>query len=263
MRPSGLYFISKDRQDLDGHEQYLRDTEGCGWEDNINNVLPEFLETKFLWSVSQAAPARRLVVERDAQFDWKYGWASGGYFSDTRFLGEAGSYSQQQYYYRNCSFEGDTDLSVYGVNWNQIIQGCDGVRKSINNDNSGNTFDKGTNLKSGLGYTNWPSRGCTTVLDKTDSVREKPFMYFDKESDEYKVFVPRVRKDSTGLSYSPTDMGKGYSLSLDSFYIAKPGDTAKEINDKLGRGYNLIFQPGIYELEESLDIYYENTNLGY
>lgn len=251
--------VSKDREDLDGHEQYLRDTEGCGWEENINNVLPDFLETKFLWSVSQAAPARRLVVERPAQFDWKYGWASGGYFSDTIFQDEAGSYSQQQYYYRNCDFQGTDYTSVYGVNWNQVIQGCKGVKKDENTDNSGKTFGEGKRLKSDLGYTNWHSRGCTAVLDKSDSVREKPFMYFDKKSDQYKVFVPRVRKDSTGVSYTPTDMGKGYSLSLDSFYIAKPTDTAKQINDKLGQGYNLIFQPGIYYLEEALDIYYENT----
>ena len=252
--------ISKDRQDLDGHEQYLRDTEGSGWEENINNVLPEFLETKFLWSVSQAAPARRLVVERPAQFDWKYGWASGGYFSDTRFLDEAGSYSQQQYYYRNCEFDGtQTDLSIYGVNWNQVIQGCKGVRANVNTDNSGNTFDKGYRLESDLGYTNWPSRGCTTVIDETDSVREKPFLYFDSASDEYKVFVPKVRKKSQGLSYSATDMGNGYSLSMDKFYVCKPSDTAKQINDKLGRGYNLIFQPGIYYLDEALNIYYEDT----
>ena len=252
--------ISKDRQDLDGHEQILRDTIGSGWEENINNVLPDFLETKFLWSVSQAAPARRLVVERPAQFDWKYGWASGGYFADTIFQDEAGSYSQQQYYYRNCDFQGtQTDLSIYGVNWNQVIQGCKGVRPDVNTDNSGNTFDKGYRLQSDLGYTNWPSRGCTTVLDESDSVREKPFLYFDSKSDEYKVFVPKVRKKSQGVSYTPTDMGNGYSLSLDKFYIAKPTDTAKQINDKLGRGYNLIFQPGIYYLEEALDIYYENT----
>ena len=57
---------------------------------------------QFLWSVSQAAPARRLNIKRPTQLDWFYGYGSGGYISDSVFEGAIGSYPQQQYYLRNC-----------------------------------------------------------------------------------------------------------------------------------------------------------------
>lgn len=222
--------------------------------------LYDFLENTFVWSVSQAAPARRLVVDRNSAFDWNYGWASGGYFSDTVFNGQAGSYSQQQYYYRNCEFNGTDDMGVYGINWNQVIQGCKGVKKDVYKDNSGNLFNHGKELLSGKGYTNWQSNGCTTVIDKTDKSREKPFMYFDSAADEYKVFVPAVRKNTVGVSYTKTDMGEGKILNLDSFYIADPNtDTADTINEKLGMGYNLILKPGIFKLDKELQVCHENT----
>lgn len=82
-----------------------------------NNEDPYF---SFQWAVSQAAPARRLNVERTAVFDGWYGYASGGFVADSYFAKAAGSYAQQQYYYRNCYVAGGT----YGVNWNQVIQGC-------------------------------------------------------------------------------------------------------------------------------------------
>ena len=90
-----------------------------------NNEDPYFA---FQWAVSQAAPARRLYVERKAVFDWFYGWASGGYVADTVFKKPAGSWSQQQYYYRNNRLE----QGAYGVNWNNFVHGCEGpVKESL------------------------------------------------------------------------------------------------------------------------------------
>ena len=46
----------------------------------------------FLWSVSQAAPARRLNVERSARLNYMWdGWASGGYVADSEIKGNIGS----------------------------------------------------------------------------------------------------------------------------------------------------------------------------
>ena len=90
-----------------------------------NNEDPFF---NFQWAVSQAAPARRLYVERKSVFDWFYGWASGGYVADTVFKKPAGSWSQQQYYYRNNRLE----QGAYGVNWNNFVHGCEGpVKESL------------------------------------------------------------------------------------------------------------------------------------
>ena len=68
---------------------------------------PNYWEDSFKWAVSQAAPARRLNVERQTLLQWTWGdnaWASGGYISDTKFHDSVGSWCQQQYYYRNCEF---------------------------------------------------------------------------------------------------------------------------------------------------------------
>ena len=55
-------------------------------------------------------------------------------------------------------------------------------------------------------------------------------------------------------------MGKGKSLGLDSFYIANPDvDTADTINAALGKGYNLLLQPGIYKLDKAIEVTHENT----
>lgn len=226
---------------------------------------PNYWEDSFKWAVSQAAPARRLNVERQTLLQWTWGdnaWASGGYISDTKFHDSVGSWCQQQYYYRNCEFttKQTENGSIYGINWNQVVQGCKNVDGTTLKDNSGNYFNAGGSLLQNNGISNWATNGCTTVLDKTDATREKPFLYFDEDTDSYKVFVPAVRKDTTGVSWSENDMGKGKSLGLDSFYIANPDvDTADTINAALGKGYNLLLQPGIYKLDKAIEVTHENT----
>lgn len=244
----------------------------CNFWVNIENLTiaqtsenADYWNDSFKWAVSQAAPARRLNIERQTLLQWTWGdlaWASGGYIADTVFHDAVGSWCQQQYYYRNCEFTNKqtNEGSIYGVNWNQVVQGCKNVDGSALKDNSGYYFNEAGNLLQDNGYTNWGKNGCTTVLNKTDATREKPFLYFDPDIDSYKVFVPSVRKDTTGVSWSENSMGEGVSLSLDSFYIANPDvDTADTINAALGKGYNLLLQPGIYKLDKALEITHENT----
>lgn len=244
----------------------------CNFWVNIENMTiaqtsenADYWNDSFKWAVSQAAPARRLNIERQTLLQWTWGdkaWASGGYIADTKFHDAVGSWCQQQYYYRNCEFtqKQTSEGAIYGVNWNQLIQGCENVDGSALKDNSQNYFNASGKLLQGNGYNNWGNNGCTTVLDKTDATREKPFLYFDENKDTYNVFVPSVRKNTTGVSWSETSMGEGVSLSLDSFYIANPDvDTADSINAALGKGYNLLLQPGIYKLDKALEITHENT----
>ncbi len=244
----------------------------CNFWVNIENMTiaqtsdnADYWNDSFKWAVSQAAPARRLNIERQTLLQWTWGdkaWASGGYIADTKFHDAVGSWCQQQYYYRNCEFAQNptNEGAVYGINWNQMIQGCKNVDGSTLKDNSENYFNASGELLEKNGYNNWGHNGCTTVLDKTDETREKPFLYFDEEKDSYKVFVPSVRKDTTGVSWSENSMGEGVSLNLDSFYIADPDeDTADTLNAALGKGYNLLLQPGIYRLDKALEITHENT----
>ena len=198
--------------------------------DTDNNADPYFA---FQWGVSQAAPARRLLVERKSAFDWFHGWASGGYVADTLFRKPAGSYSQQQYYYRNNTFvEGE-----YGVNWNKVIQGCDGK----------------------TGETNWRAGKAATVLGPTPVVREKPFLFL--EGERFKVFVGALRRNSTGPSWSPGRMGEGKVLDLaETFYVARPATaTAQKLNAALDAGKHVLFTPGIYRVDEPIRVTRPNT----
>lgn len=220
----------------------------CNFWMNVENfeIVPETVYGsndvwfQFLWSVSQAAPARRLQVDRSAMLDWYYGWASGGYIADSVFRGDVGSYSQQQYYIRNCKLSNNW----YGVNWNLVSQGVEGI-------SANNTY----NLESNLGLTNWKSGKCATLLAKTDTIKEKPFLYFDQAEKEYKVFVPALSYNSSGISWSENDMGKGESLDISKFYIARADrDNAKTINSELEKGKNIILSPGIYYAEEPIKV---------
>ncbi|MDD7794454.1 fibronectin type III domain-containing protein [Clostridium sp. 'White wine YQ'] len=191
-------------------------------------------DDKMPWAVSQAAPLRRMNVERTTQFDWNYGWASGGFVADSAFSKNVGSYTQQQWYSRNSDLTG----GWYGVNWNGVFQGDTNAPKSNWDKNPGNPY---------------------TTIDKTPIVREKPFLYLGDDG-EYKVFVPDLKKDSSGISWSKDNMGSGQSLDISKFYIAKEGvDTAETLNAALDSGKNLFFTPGIYELTEPLHVKNANT----
>ena len=204
----------------------------------------------FQWAVSQAAPARRLDVKRSIRLNYMWdGWASGGYVADSVIHGDAGSWSQQQYYLRNDEIKGD----LYGINWNLVTQGCTGM----NGTNWNNTVSKFPmyQLESGLGKTNWKSGGKYTILNSTDALREKPFLYFDEDVNEYKVFAPSMRKNSKGTSWSTNNMGEGKTFDIDKFYIARADrDNAASINAALKAGKNIILSPGIYYAEEPINI---------
>ena len=218
--------------------------------DTDNNQDPYF---NFQWAVSQAAPARRLHVARKSVFDWFYGWASGGYVADTVFEKQAGSYSQQQYFYRNNSF----GSGIYGINWNQVVVGCDG-------DIASNSKDGGKQLSSceptsakGVS-SNWRAGGCTSIVDVTPVVREKPFLFAD--GDAFKVFVPAIRRNEKGVSWGAGKanggMGEGKVLDLArDFYVAKEKkDDAKSINAALASGKNVLFTPGVYHVSEPIEV---------
>ena len=80
---------------------------------------------------------------------------------------------------------------------------------------------------------------------------ESPFLYLD--GDEYKVFVPKAKTNSSGVDWS-TDAASGDALSIADFYIAKTGDTAAQINAALAAGKNLLVTPGVYALSEAITV---------
>ena len=200
---------------------------------------------QFLWAVSQAAPARRLNVLRPSMLDWYYGWASGGFISDSYFDGAIGSTTQQQYYIRNCKL----NKNFYGVTYNLVAQGVEGI-----------SADKTYNLDSKLGTTNWRSGKPTTILNNTDVIREKPFLYFDEDDQEYKVFAPALKKHTSGLTWTNDYMGDGTSININEFHVARADkDNASTINAALSQGKHILLTPGIYYAEEPIKVENPNT----
>jgi hypothetical protein len=171
------------------------------------------------WAVSQAAPLRRVHVRGSLQLD-DGGWASGGFLADSRIDDTVASGTQQQWLSRSSAWGQWT-----GQNWNMVFVGVDGAP-------SGNA---------------WPDPPYTTV-DRVPVVREKPFLLEDG------VFVPALRENSHGTSWSDGPAA-GTTIPLRDFHIARAElDTAASLNAALADGKHLLFTPGIYHLDDTLEV---------
>ncbi|GGS58803.1 MULTISPECIES: discoidin domain-containing protein [Streptomyces] len=180
------------------------------------------------WAVSQAAPFRRMHVKGGLNLAPDgYGWASGGYIADSKIDGTVGPYSQQQWYTRDSSVGGWTNAV-----WNMTFSGVQGAPAA-----------------------SYPTPPYTT-LDTTPISREKPFLYLD--GNDYKVFVPAKRVNARGVSWDGGTQ-TGESIPLDRFYVVKQGATAATINAALAQGLNLLFTPGVYHIDRTIDVNRANT----
>lgn len=189
------------------------------------------------WAASQAAPLRRLNVNGKLHFDDIGKSASGGFLADTYTSGQAGSWSQQQYFIRNSELTG----GWYDGVWNMVFVGTENAP---------------------VESVDWASKTYQsyTTIDETPLIREKPFLYLDETDGNYKVFVPALRENSVGVSWSEDDPGAGKSISIDDFYVAKADvDTADTINAALAQGKHLLLTPGIYEVDKPIKVTNENT----
>ncbi|KUH40191.1 MULTISPECIES: discoidin domain-containing protein [Streptomyces] len=180
------------------------------------------------WAVSQAASFRRMHVKGGLNLaPAGYGWASGGYIADTKVDGQIGNYSQQQWYTRDSAIGGWSN-SV----WNQVFSGVEGAPA-----------------------TSFPEPRYTT-LATTPISREKPFLHLD--GGEYKVFAPAKRTDARGTSWA-NGAPQGESIPLSRFYVVKPGATAATMNAALEQGLHLLFTPGVYHVDRTVNVNRANT----
>ena len=184
------------------------------------------------WAVSQAAPVRRVQVNGFATLmDYCTGpsYASGGFIADSTFSGSTiVNGSQQQWLVRNSQLDGWTN----GV-WNQVFSGVVGAPAQC-----------------------FPSQsscgGPYTTLATSPVTRESPYLYMDSNGN-YNVFVPAVQNNSVGTTWAG-GATPGSSIPIGKFYIATPADTAATMNKALGSGRNLILTPGVYNLDQSIQV---------
>ena len=185
------------------------------------------------WAVSQAVSLRRVHVTGGTLSLMDYctagpQFASGGFIADSQAATVING-SQQQWLTRNSAVGTWTN----GV-WNQVFSGVVGAPDDA-------TF---------------PDPPYTTVA-KTPVSREKPYLYVDGTG-KYFVRVPATGKDTSGTSWS-SGLTAGRSVPLSDFHIARPGDSAKAIDNALARGRNLLFPPGVYNIDRTLDVKRPNT----
>ena len=179
------------------------------------------------WAVAQAGPFRRMDVRGNLQL-WDGGYSSGGFIADTNISGQVQSGSEQQWMSRDSTYG-----SWSGGVWNMVFVGVNGAPAQ-----------------------SFPTPP-ETVVSQAPVVREKPFLYIDS-SGNYNVFVPALRTNSAGTSWA-SGSPAGTSLPISQFYIASPSDTAATINNALAQGLNLLFTPGVYQLNGTIQITRPNT----
>ncbi|MFG6485363.1 hypothetical protein ACG04R_01695 [Roseateles sp. BYS78W] len=178
------------------------------------------------WAVSQAIPFRRMHVRGNMRLNQKNGWASGGWFSDVLVDGQVNSATQQQWLSRNSEW-----ASWTGSNWNMVFVGVP---------------------QAPAGEFPTPGQRFTKV-DRTPLVREKPYLFVDKDG-AYAVRVPALKRDSAGVSWAHGAAEPGRTLPLGRFFIARPGDTAARLNAQLAAGRHLLLTPGEYLLTQPLQV---------
>ncbi len=93
------------------------------------------------------------------------------------------------------------------------------------------------------------------MLGTTPVSRDVPYLYVDG-SGAYRVFVPSLRTNASGSSWPNTP---GSSLPMTQFYVVTPGATATTINNALNQNCNLFFTPGVYHLNQTLNVNNANT----
>jgi hypothetical protein len=189
------------------------------------------------WAVSQAAPMRRVNITGGNLTLMDYctagpQYASGGFIADSQ-TGFIINGSQQQFLVRDSSIGGWSN----GV-WNQVFSGVIGAPPQS------------------FAPTPYDPPPYTT-LDTSPISREKPFLYLDADG-AFNVFVPAPRFDSVGTTWG-SGPAAGTSIPIDQFFIARPTDSVKTINNALARGQHLIFTPGIYHLDRTIEVKHPDT----
>jgi len=196
------------------------------WRAAENLTIVPTIDSTNTWAVSQAAPLRRVYVKGNLKLH--DGPSSGGFMADCKIEGTVYSGSQQQWFSRNCEWK-----QWNGALWNMFFLGVVNAPKE-----------------------NWPEKPYTSI-PTTPLVREKPYWIYTSGAMYLKI--PALKQHSTGTGWNKSGINER-SVPVTDFYIARPDvDNARTINTALKKGKHLLLTPGIYSLEESLNITRKGT----
>ena len=181
------------------------------------------------WAVAQAGPFERVDVHGGLElYPASFGFASGGYIANSVVTGQASSVSQQQWYSKDSTFG-----SWSGSVWNMVFSGVNGAPAQ-----------------------SFPTPPMTT-LATTPVSRDIPYMYVDSAGN-YNVFEPSLRTNASGPSWA-SGSTPGTSVPMSQFFVATPSNTAAQINSALASGCNLLFTPGVYNINQTINVTNPNT----
>ena len=192
--------------------------------------------TAEMWSVSQASPIRRAIINGSVVFqDYcaSSNFASGGFIADSQVSGKLNFFGNQQFMVRNSAIGGAAGCPN-GL-WNMVYSGVQGAPSPV---------------FAGQCQQN-------TVLSASPVTEEEPFLYTDPQGD-YKVFVPAVQDNSAGPAWAGGTEA-GTSIPLSSFFVASPGMSGAAMTSAMARGLNLILTPGVYNLDQQIVVPHPDT----
>ena len=191
-----------------------------------------------LWAVSQAAPLRRVHVSNNLMLfqvvpNVGAGYASGGFLADSLVDGDIQAGGQQQWFTRNVQAKAWT-----GGIWNPVFVGVEGAPAA----HCGMSVEKKTLAR--------------VVVAQTPKIAEKPYIAYDEVA-KWTLRVPALSNTpSSGASWTagagPSSSDAVYSFT--QVYVATATDSATVINAKLAAGLHVVLSPGIYELEDTLQL---------
>lgn len=148
--------------------------------------------------------------------------------ADVKITGDLYWGTQQQFMTRNVEMN-----AVHDGSWNMVYVGCKGAPGSSCAENG----DKSV-----------------TNIAAAPLIAEKPFISTD--GTKYYLQVPRLEANKEG---NTPNYDNANEVDFSQVFVATASDTAATINAKLAEGLHLVLTPGIYHLEDSIKITYDNT----
>ncbi|WP_165226583.1 coagulation factor 5/8 type domain-containing protein [Aquisphaera insulae] len=213
------------RGSVHSEADWMRGNATCTfWRGAENLTVQPTSPTPINFAVSQGTSFRRVHVHGHLNL-WDGGWSSGGFLADSRVDGRVNSGTQQQWLSRNTEWR-----QWLGANWNMVFVGADNPPTEP-----------------------WPGKPYT-VISETPRIREKPYMVQHGRGG-LAVRVPAlVASASRGVSWSGGEKG-GETVSIERFLVAQAGkDTAATMNSALANGKHLLLTPGVYHLDEPIQV---------